>query len=489
MRVSKVSGLSGLLLTAKLTSAIELDLDSEASILSAGRTIVEHIFTIYKGNETGGVPGILPDPYYWWEAGLMFDSLLNYWAVSNDTDLTDVITQGLAFQVGPDANYMPPNQSKSLGNDDQSFWANAAMTAAEVGFPEPGSDITWLQLAENVFNSQVLRWNTETCGGGLKWQIFTFNNGYNYKNSVSTLSFATLSARLARFTGNETYIDWAEKSLQWLTDIGLLSIPSTASNDTSRAAIYDGTDDTLNCTEINHIEWSQNAGLLLTSSAYAWNFTTGTRTWESYSTLGQYITNDTFATTQNDRSDSNNAQGIISEVACIPSGTCTVDQKAFRASLARGLARSRDLTWDANITRAGTVITSEHALINSILRDSAQAAAKQCTGGDSGTVCGLDWRAEEYDGSEGLGEDLSALEVILANLQTSRRYATANTTGSSNGGGIINTSGNTGNGTTGNGTTESQQDGRNSASSSSSNLSMFGLISAAMMLGAIVLFV
>lgn len=30
-------------------------------------------------------------------------------------------------QVGVDANFMPANQSKSLGNDDQGFWGMTAM--------------------------------------------------------------------------------------------------------------------------------------------------------------------------------------------------------------------------------------------------------------------------------------------------------------------------------------------------------------------------
>ncbi|KAM3425149.1 hypothetical protein BST61_g7108 [Cercospora zeina] len=225
MRALAFSKFASLLLAANLTSAIELDLTSEESIVSAGRTIVEHIFTIYQDNETGRIPGTLPNPYYWWEAGLMFDTLINHWAVSRDEDLTDVLVQGLSFQVGPDNNYMPPNQSKSLGNDDQSYWAAAALTAAEVGLPEP-ENLSWVELAENVFRDQVARWDTATCGGGLKWQIFTFNNGYNYKNSVSTLSFAALGARLARFTGNTTYSDWAERSLTWLQQVGLFELPA-----------------------------------------------------------------------------------------------------------------------------------------------------------------------------------------------------------------------------------------------------------------------
>lgn len=28
--------------------------------------------TYYQGNQSGQIPGILPGPYYWWEAGAMF---------------------------------------------------------------------------------------------------------------------------------------------------------------------------------------------------------------------------------------------------------------------------------------------------------------------------------------------------------------------------------------------------------------------------------
>jgi len=33
----------------------------------------------YTGNLTGGTPGMLPGPYYWWEAGAMWGSLIDYW--------------------------------------------------------------------------------------------------------------------------------------------------------------------------------------------------------------------------------------------------------------------------------------------------------------------------------------------------------------------------------------------------------------------------
>lgn len=73
------------------------------------------------------------------------------------------------------------SQSKSLGNDDQAFWGMAAMSAAEVKFPNPPDDQPqWLALAQAVVNSQIPRWDDTSCGGGLKWYVFTGhrNSGY-----------------------------------------------------------------------------------------------------------------------------------------------------------------------------------------------------------------------------------------------------------------------------------------------------------------------
>jgi mannan endo-1,6-alpha-mannosidase len=117
---------------------------------------------------------------------------------------------------------MPANQSSSEGNDDQSFWALAAIAAAEMRFPNPPSDKPqWLALAQAVFNQQATRWDTANCNGGLRWQIVPFNAGYNYKNSISNGCLFHLAARLARYTGNTTYIDWADKIYDWMDGSGI----------------------------------------------------------------------------------------------------------------------------------------------------------------------------------------------------------------------------------------------------------------------------
>lgn len=68
----------------------------------------------YTGNRTGDVPGNLPSPYYWWEAGALFGEMVEYWYYTGDTTYNAEVMQALQHQVGADDDYMPANQSKSL---------------------------------------------------------------------------------------------------------------------------------------------------------------------------------------------------------------------------------------------------------------------------------------------------------------------------------------------------------------------------------------
>ena len=218
----------------------------------------------YQGNKPGQTPGTLPEPYYWWECGAMFGSLIDYFAYTGDIQYNRLVTQGMQHQVGPNQDFMPPNQTRTLGNDDQCFWALSAMSAAEANFPNPPKEKPqWLALAQAVFNTQVPRWDTSKCNGGLKWQIYAFNNGFTYKNTISNGCFFNLGARLALYTKNQTYADWAEKSWNWMREVRLIS---------DSYAVYDGSDDIDGCQSINLLQWSYNAGILLNGAAAMYNY-------------------------------------------------------------------------------------------------------------------------------------------------------------------------------------------------------------------------
>ena len=99
------------------------DIKRVASILASD------MMSEYKGNLSGQTPGLLPGPppnptiidagYFWWEAGAMFGSLLDYWYYTGDESYNDVIYQAILHQVGDRRDFMPQNQSTGMGNDDQ----------------------------------------------------------------------------------------------------------------------------------------------------------------------------------------------------------------------------------------------------------------------------------------------------------------------------------------------------------------------------------
>jgi mannan endo-1,6-alpha-mannosidase len=366
------------------------------------------MMSYYTGNYTGGIPGVLPDPYVWWEGGTMFGAMVDYWYYTGDTTYNDVTSEALLFQAGPLENYMPPNQTKTEGNDDQCFWALTAMSATEANFQNPPkSSPQWLALAKAVFNSQAARWDSSSCGGGLRWQIYQFNTGYHYKNSVSNGCFFNLGSRLAKYTGNDTYAQWAEKTWDWMVSAGLVD---------DKYNVYDGSD-TRNCEKINRLQWTYNAGSLLLGAANMYNYTNGSdlwgaRTWGLLQGTSLFFKNN-----------------IMQEISCELSEACNVDQRSFKAYLSR---------WMAATTK---VAPFTYDTVMSYLGPSAAAAAKQCSGGSNGKTCGLSWTSgSEWDGSDGVGQQMAALEVIQSNLlQHIAGPVTSKTGGTSNGDNLLST--------------------------------------------------
>ncbi|KAI4172937.1 MAG: hypothetical protein LQ343_003224 [Gyalolechia ehrenbergii] len=391
-----------LLATCQLGQGIQLTLDSADSIKAAAKQVAEDLMTMYNGNQLGGIPGNLPAPYYWWQCGAMFGSLIDYYFYTGDDQFNDVVTEGMLFQVGPNNDYMTPNQTKTEGNDDQGFWAVAAMSAAEQKFPDPPADKPqWLALVQAVFNTQALRWDTQFCNGGLRWQIFTFNTGYNYKNTISNGILFNLGARLAMYTRNQTYADWAERVWDWTEATGMMN---------QDHVFFDGAHTDKNCTDINKQRWSYNAGVYLLGAANMYNYTNGSDIWRDRVSLILNSSNNNFF--------SQSVPNVMVETQCEPFNACNTDNWSFKAYLSRWMAATTKMapwTYDIVMER---------------IRASAAGAALQCSGGSSGTLCGMKWtEGARYDGTTGVGQQMSALEVIQSLLVSRVAAPVTNSTG------------------------------------------------------------
>jgi mannan endo-1,6-alpha-mannosidase len=263
------------------------------------------------------------------------------------------------------------------------------MAAAERNFSNPveGVQPQWVFLAQAVFNTMSDRWDESHCGGGLRWQIFPWNSGYDYKNTVSNGCLFHLAARLARFTENNTYVEWAEKAWDWMEQMELIDGGGGGGGVGDRIVVFDGAFVGDNCSHITLLQWSYNAGLLLSGAAYLYDYTKEP-IWEHRVHL---LLNGTSVFFQD---------GIMFEAACQRVQNCNNDQRSFKAYLARFLGLTAQL------------VEGTREIIDLYLQTSAVYAARSCTGGTDGVTCGLNWLIHENDGVYGLGEQMSALEVI-----------------------------------------------------------------------------
>lgn len=392
--------------------ALTLDTSSSASIASTVSTIASGFFNTYYNADATSGDFDQPEPWFWWLSGSGWTALLDYTVYTNDTTYQSALLTALSENLGDGYDFSPAEQQNWEANDDQAYWVYAALTALEYNFPaiDPcvgeGTGVngtcanSWLSVAVNAFETFATRWNADsaTCGGGLKWQYTTTAAGYYYKNAVTNGGFFQTAARLARYTGNATFAEWADKIWDWSSTVGLVG---------SEFNVYDGTSDegTDNCSTINGDEWSYNVATYLYGAANMYAHTGAQGTSEQQVLWQQRVqgflgaANSTFFSPP-----SGNATGVMYEQKCETTSACTIDQTSFKSSLARWMAKTAILVPD------------EADPIHSLLLTSATAAAASCT--DTGNVtCGMRWwNADGFDGYTDFGSQLSALEMVQSLL-------------------------------------------------------------------------
>lgn len=163
---------------------------------------------------------------------------------------------------------------------------------------------------------------------------------------------------------------------------------STKLIDEKTWAVYDGATMGTNCTQITKYQFSYNAGVFILGAAAMYKHT-GEQRWKDrldslLKGAGVFFKND-----------------IMVEVACETVDRCNTDQKSFKAYLSR---------WMGAVTSWAPDTLD---VVLPLLQTSAKAAAKLCTGGNNGRMCGLVWTGQKYDGKSGVGPQMAALEVTL----------------------------------------------------------------------------
>lgn len=367
--------------------AVDINIDDKDSICKAAKAVADGELNYYLGTQKGGTVGMFSPPNYWWNAGEAFGGLLDYFTFcdSKNKDLEKLIFNGMYHQAGDQYNYIPSNQSFTEGNDDQGVWGMAIIAAAERNFTDP--EHSWLSMAQAIYNTMNSRWDKKNCGGGLRWQIFTWNSGYNYKNSISNGCLFHISARLARYLKNDTYAKTAEKVWNWMESVFF-------NEEDGQLIIYDGAEIENNCTQHTKLKWSYTYGIFMSGAAYMYNYTEDhvwkTRVEEIWEVSKYFF----------------DGGQIMQETQCWNGGKpkCNNDQRSFRSLF----ARSMQLTM--------VMVPDMYSEMRPYIEASAKGAAQSCSGGDDHVTCGQNWAASGWDGVYGLGEQQCALEVMMALL-------------------------------------------------------------------------
>ncbi|KAK8095077.1 hypothetical protein PG997_001762 [Apiospora hydei] len=401
-------------------AALDLDINNEDSVRKAAALVAEDLMSYYEGDKPNEIPGILPGPppdgdYYWWSGALLWNTLIDYGNVTGDAKYVDTVVKGLGWQLGQHKDFMPANWTAQMANGDQALWAGAALTAAMSGLPGPSSSSSgvsdWLAPARTVgideFPLRLI--NNGTCQGALRWQIFQFNNGYDYvdskvehprlvgrvnadsclKTATSNAAYFALAAGLAYETKNDTLAKQAASSYDLMTKIGLID---------DDFSVFDGARVSADCKGVNMLQFSLNPGLILTGAAYMLQQTNNDENWKKrLDGLLDHALKTFFP------------DGVAFEVACESSGkyTCNTDMKQYKGALHRGLGRTVQLAPHTKDT------------IMPVLKTSAAAAAKTCTGGENGRMCSSVWAAQGDSGSEEARKDGAAAQMDVLNALNS----------------------------------------------------------------------
>ncbi|KXJ91175.1 glycoside hydrolase [Microdochium bolleyi] len=404
--------------------AIDIDVDNQTSVSAAAAQIAQGFYTTYHNASSTAGHFNQPEPWFWWLSGSGWNALLDFmvYNTAGDAEDNERYRTGLfaaySENLGPRNDFAPPEQKNWEANDDQMYWAVTSLYNGQPDHPNcTDTPPSWLEISTNAFEAFARRWraDSDTCGGGLRWQFRPGAPGYDYKNAVTNGGFFQVASRLARFTGNETYAAWADAVYGWSAAVGLVSVESDGDDDFIH--VFDGTSDgeMRNCSGVNHVEWSYNIATYMHGAAnmYAYhvlhkgNETAGLKMWERRSQSFVAGAAEAFFTPTGRGSGTTGPAAVMYEQECEQTpGGCSTDQTSFKSSLGRWMGKT------------ALLVPSVRASVVGLLRGSARAAAASCQrgSGEAPLVCGQSWTRGDFDGRSDFGAHLSALEVVQSLL-------------------------------------------------------------------------
>ncbi|PWY91785.1 hypothetical protein BO94DRAFT_379742 [Aspergillus sclerotioniger CBS 115572] len=427
--------LAGLLLGSPTrVSALELNINNTQSIKDAATVTVYN--TLSNSSISGDVNPVYGDDNQWIfnsstvEAWL-YSTLIPFWNITGNNTYNDLITKRMYSKVDLELA-TSWEESNNDTNMNHAAWALAAVTAAEMDFPADSSKKSWLTYAEQAEGTLSSTWGfSNVCGGGLESNNDDLSaSNSSRKDAVSNGEYFQLASRLAYLTTGDNQAGYAsDASTVW--DWSVSSDMVVESNWTINFMV-ENTTASGNCSSYygTRVEYTYPYGLYLSGAAYMYNVTSAA----IWKTRAEGLLNTTLSMFVDD--------GVIVERAI---------------NLNPDLGWEGDIVWDDDEYALKGLLASCLAVttrflpdtidrIEPLLRSTAKAVAKQCSGTSNGTVCGSDWTDSTYDQNPNFFSSMSAVNAFTANLMMAQNSVSASTSGSSTNGTSSGTGNDTGRG-------------------------------------------
>jgi mannan endo-1,6-alpha-mannosidase len=84
--------------------AASLSISGNTAISGTASTLASNLMGYYNPANVG----VLPAPYYWWEAAGLWGAMLDYWHYTGDAQYNDQVAQAIISQAGSRDDFMGP---------------------------------------------------------------------------------------------------------------------------------------------------------------------------------------------------------------------------------------------------------------------------------------------------------------------------------------------------------------------------------------------
>jgi len=103
---------------AHAAAALDLNTKDAQSVKKAAGVVAKGLYVFHNEAATTGQFN-QPQPWFWWLSGSGWNGLMDYTVYTKDTKYKADLLSALSKNVGPNFDFVPPEQSGWEANDDQ----------------------------------------------------------------------------------------------------------------------------------------------------------------------------------------------------------------------------------------------------------------------------------------------------------------------------------------------------------------------------------